>query len=119
MIGQVDRQPVRLMWVTVVCWLVALAGGAVIVAYAADANIYRCPDGWTNRGQAQWGHVIGALIFTAPALGVAAWLAVGPKGSVRLRWVAVAIAVAVPLLTILLALSVLPDAPTSPGVCFD
>lgn len=121
--GQVDRlpatQPPRLIWGTVVCWVLALAGGAVVLAYASDANIYRCADGWTNRGQVQWSLVIMALTLTAPALGRAAWLVAGRKGTVRHRWAAVAVAVAVPIVTMVLAVGVLPDAPASTGTCLD
>jgi hypothetical protein len=111
-------QPVRVISVTVVCWAVALAGGALVVALAADANIYRCADGWTNRGQAQWFYVIAALVLTAPALGRAAWLLAGSEGSVRLRWAAAAVAVGVPIVAIALALGFLPEAPAT-GRCFD
>jgi len=111
-------QPARVISVTVVSWALALVGGALVVALAANANIYRCADGWTNRGQAQWYYVIAALVLTSPALGRAAWLVAGSEGSVRLRWAAVAVAVAVPIVAIALALGFLPDAPAT-GRCFD
>jgi hypothetical protein len=120
---QVDRplapQPARPIGaLTVVCWALALAGGALVVAAAPSASIYRCADGWTNRGQEQWYNAIAALVLSAPALGRAAWLVIGHKGSARLRWAAVAVAVIVPVVTIALAFAFLPDAPAT-GTCFD
>jgi hypothetical protein len=104
--------------VSVVCWVVALVGGALVVVLAAGADIYRCADGWTNRGQAQWFSVIAALVLTGPAPSRAVWLMAGSEGSARLRWATVAIGVAVPVVTIALALGFLPNAPAT-GFCFD
>ncbi len=103
---------------TVVCWVLAVAGGALVVALAPTANIYRCADGWTNLGEKQWLHAIAALVLTAPALGRATWLVTRHKGSARLRWAAVAVAFAVPVASIALAFAFLPDAPAI-GTCAD
>jgi hypothetical protein len=101
-----------------VWWVLALVGGALVVAAASQANIYRCADGWTNVGQARWFHAIAALVLTAPALGRAAWLVTDHRRTAWLRWAAVAVAVAVPVVTIALAFAFLPD-PLGTGTCGD
>ena len=120
--GQDERplatQPERPIRLTLVCWALALVGGALVVASAPQASVYRCFDGWTNLGQEQWFHAIAALVLTAPAVGWAAWLVIGHRGSARLRWAAAAVAVVVPVLTVALAVGFLPDPPAT-GTCGD
>lgn len=107
-----------LMALTVGSWAVALAGGALVVSRAANAEIYRCADGFTNRGGLLWGHVIAALVLTSPALGGAGWLVAKREGGVWLRSAAVTVAIAVTTVTIALAVGVLLDAPAT-GRCLD
>jgi hypothetical protein len=102
----------------VVWWLVALAGGALVVASASQANIYRCADGWTNAGQARWLHAVAALVLTTPALARAAWLVTDHRRSARLRLAALGAAVGVPVVTIALAFAFLQD-PQVIGMCRD
>ena len=100
-------------------WAVALVGGALVVASAPSASIYRCVDGWTNPGQAHWLRSSQRSLFSAhPLSACAAWLVIGHRGSARQRWAAVAVAVAIPLVTIALAFRFLPDVPST-GTCFD
>jgi len=107
-----------LMALTVGSWAVALAGGALIVSRAPNAEIYRCADGFTNRGELLWGYVIAALVLTSPAPGCAGWLVAKREGGVRLRWAAVTVAIAITTVTIALAVGILLDAPAT-GRCFD
>lgn len=118
-----SSRPARRHWwallaLTVGCWAVALAGGALLVSRAPNAEIYRCADGFTNRGELLWGYAIAALVFTSPAPGCAGWLVTKREGSVWLRSAAVAVALAIPIVVIVLAVGILLDAPAT-GRCFD
>lgn len=106
------------MALAVGCSTVALAGGALVLTRAANAEIYRCMDGFTNRGGLLWGHVIAALVLTSPAPAYAGWLVAKREGSVWLRSAAVTVALAIPIVVIALAVDVLLDAPAT-GRCFD
>lgn len=103
---------------TIVCWVLTVAGSGLVLASAHHAQMYRCWDGWTNEGEQRWFHAVAAVVVAGPAIGRALWLVLFADGSRRLRMAAVLVAVLIPLVTSLLVPGLIPEPPTY-GTCGD